>query len=134
MVVTQGNESPRRRHAGGPLICSDTGGAEGIRTPDPFHAITVRGSVRSPVTRVQGPWRPRSSTQIQGGCYTVRYTALHKKWSALTGRRRQSPAEVRQQVPRNFGHRRRQAEESGDAHREQPEHLPGAVDLVERPI
>ena len=51
------------------------GGAEGIRTPDPFHAITARVPVTGCVARGHSHVGRPSSTLIRGGCYSFRYTA-----------------------------------------------------------
>jgi hypothetical protein len=41
------------RAVGEPLTCNFFGGAEGIRTPDPLHAMEVRYQLRySPVNRI----------------------------------------------------------------------------------
>src|SRR5579872_5680218 len=45
-----------------PLTCKNFGGAEGIRTPDPLHAMEVRYQLRySPVTRIYVPPETRES-------------------------------------------------------------------------
>ena len=67
------------------------GGAEGIRTPDPFHAITVRRTVSEGVVRdrVRNGWPP--AARVQGGCYRFRYTWLRKKWSVATAAQAGNP-------------------------------------------